>query len=157
MSEDKNKDFMTCSDQAKANEFAKFFSSVQTKEPDDTWAPLNRPDIKEQLVLEITEESLMKRLCKLKTSKSPGPDSIHPRVVFEVRHAIVKPLLYIFKTSVKTSTIPAPWKDANITAIFKKGDKHVSGNYRPVSLTSIACKILESFIVAILILPPIIT
>ena len=55
----------------------------------------------------------------------------------------------IFWTSVNTGTLPQASKEANISAIFKKGCKHhehVSGNYRPVSLTSIACKLLESFI-----------
>ena len=88
----------------------------------------------------------MKKLCKIKTNKSPGPDSIHPRVLYEIREVLVSPLLIIFQTSVRTGTIPDPWRDANITAILKKDDKHVAGNYRPVSLTSIACKLLESFV-----------
>ena len=146
LTDNKDKDLMTCSDQEKANEFAKFFSSVQTREPPGTWAPPVRPDIKEKIILEITEETLLKKLGRLKTSKSPGPDSIHPRVLSEIRQVLVEPLLSIFQTSVKACKIPDPWRDANITAIFKKGDKHVAGNYRPVSLTSICCKLLESFV-----------
>ena len=42
--------------------------------------------------------------------------------------------------------LPADWKSANVTPIFKKGDRSKSGNYRPVSLTSVACKIMESII-----------
>ena len=38
------------------------------------------------------------------------------------------------------------WKDAKVTAIFKKGSRLKSSNYRPVSLTSIPCKILERII-----------
>ena len=37
-------------------------------------------------------------------------------------------------------------KDAHISTIFKKGNKSEPGNYRPVSLTSIVCKLIESII-----------
>ena len=82
----------------------------------------------------------------MKISKSAGPDGVHPRVLNELQVVIAKPLTMIFCTSVNTGTLPQAWKEANNSAIFKKGCKHVSGNYRPVSLTSIACKLLESFI-----------
>ena len=42
--------------------------------------------------------------------------------------------------------MPNDWKVANVSCIFKKGDKSVPGNYRPVSLTSVVCKILERII-----------
>jgi retron-type reverse transcriptase len=42
--------------------------------------------------------------------------------------------------------IPEDWKNANVTAIFKKGGKNSPGNYRPVSLTSNICKIMERII-----------
>ena len=42
--------------------------------------------------------------------------------------------------------VPCDWKKANVTAIFKKGDKTSPCNYRPVSLTSQVCKILESIV-----------
>ena len=42
--------------------------------------------------------------------------------------------------------MPKDWKCAEVTAIFKKGAKSDPGNYRPVSLTSVVCKVLESFV-----------
>jgi hypothetical protein len=38
------------------------------------------------------------------------------------------------------------WKSANVTPIFKKGTRSEPGNYRPVSLTSVCCKLLESIL-----------
>jgi hypothetical protein len=42
--------------------------------------------------------------------------------------------------------VPDSWKIRQITALFKKGDKKLASNYRPVSLTSIICKITEKLI-----------
>ena len=36
--------------------------------------------------------------------------------------------------------------DANVSPVFKKGDVHLAENYRPVSLTSVSCKLLERVI-----------
>ena len=68
------------------------------------------------------------------------------KIVAHVFYDILEPFAIIFQTSVSTSTLPHEWKVSNITAIYKKGDKHEPGNYRPVSLTSIMCRILESII-----------
>ena len=38
------------------------------------------------------------------------------------------------------------WKDANVSRIFKKGSKSDPGNYRPVSLTSVSCKVMEAIL-----------
>ena len=46
----------------------------------------------------------------------------------------------------KNGSIPSAWKKAEVKPIFKKGDKSSPGNYRPVSLTSIVCKIFEGFV-----------
>lgn len=43
--------------------------------------------------------------------------------------------------------IPSSSKCANITPVFKIGDKSLVTNYRPVALTSVLCKLLEGFVV----------
>ena len=60
--------------------------------------------------------------------------------------SLCTPLARILETSNKTGLLPEDWKCANITTIFKKGNKKVAGNYRPISLTSIVCKLMESLV-----------
>jgi hypothetical protein len=59
---------------------------------------------------------------------------------------LVPALVLIFRRSIQHGEVPDDWKQANVTPIFKKGAKSDPGNYRPVSLTSVCCKILESVI-----------
>jgi hypothetical protein len=42
--------------------------------------------------------------------------------------------------------LPTDWKEAQVTPSFKKCDKNCPGNYRPVSLTSVVCKVMESVV-----------
>ena len=56
------------------------------------------------------------------------------------------PLASIFSKCQEEGVVPEDWKLANVTPIFKKGSKSAPGNYRPVSLTCIICKVMESLI-----------
>jgi len=71
---------------------------------------------------------------------------LHSRVLLEVRKEIVAPLTHLFKLSVDTATLPYDWKIGEITVIHKNGSKANVSNYRPISLTSVVCKIAESLI-----------
>ena len=42
--------------------------------------------------------------------------------------------------------LPEDWKLANVTPVLKNGQRNLPNNYRPISLTSQACKVLESII-----------
>ena len=55
-------------------------------------------------------------------------------------------LRIIFQGSVTTGKLPLSWLQANITQIFKKGDRTLPSNYCPISLISICCKLLEHII-----------
>ena len=138
----------TGSDQEKAEVLAKFFTSVFTEEPEGIWQLPKREPVKHDMLImiDLSEETVKKLLLNVNTSKSPGPDGIHPRVLKEASNSIAKPLSIIFETSLNTGKLPLEWKQANITAIYKKGDKKEAGNYRPVSLTSVICKIMETLI-----------
>jgi len=52
----------------------------------------------------------------------------------------------LFKSSFRNKCLPSEWKYANITPLYKKGSRSDPGNYRPVSLTSIVCKLMEFII-----------
>ena len=55
-------------------------------------------------------------------------------------------VVLIFQTSLDCGRLPKAWKEAFITPLFKKGDRSKPANYRPVSLISICCKLLEHII-----------
>ena len=125
-----------------------FFSSVFTH--DDPNCVFVANDIKENVnrleSLEVTENKVKAKLDKLKPFSAPGPDCLSPFILKELSNELCKPLAIIFNRSLKEKYVPVEWKNANITPIFKKGSRFEPGNYRPVSLTSVICKVLESLI-----------
>ena len=134
------------SDAEKADILNKFFCSVFTNENISNIPTLINRTTTILDDITFTEEKVFRCLEKLKVSKSPGPDGIHNKVLFELRHVLCKPLTKFFNLSMRTSTFPMKWKEANVTALFKKGNKNLTENYRPVSLTSTVCKIMESLV-----------
>ena len=96
--------------------------------------------------INITLELVRDKLLKLNINKSCGPDDIHPHVLQKTANAMCKPLQLIFQMSLEKGECPDDWKTANVTPIHKKGDRTDPSNYRPVSLTSQVCKILESIV-----------
>ncbi len=137
----------TSNNKHKANILSKFFSSVFTDEPPGDIPRIPNKHCSEDMPrLIITELMVEKKLTELNPNKSPGPDSMHPRLLKELAQELKKPLTMLFNKSLQDTQLPEIWKRAKITAIFKKGDRKHAGNYRPVSLTSIICKVFEKLI-----------
>ena len=127
-----------------------YFSSVFTKE-DISSLPV--ADAKFQGAksdylgpLFVTPELVAKKIKAMKDNKSPGVDGIPPKLLMETVEQISIPLARVFNLSLKEGVVPFEWKEANIIPLFKKGSRNKSENYRPVSLTSVICKLLERLI-----------
>ena len=137
---------MATTDQEKAEALNQFFTGVFTKETQPI-PVFEQREIQHQLCIPIiTSQDVLKKLTKMKPNKSPGPDGIHPRPIRELGDSIAKPIAHIINKTLAKGEIPSEWKEANVTPVFKKGKKSECGNYRPVSLTSVVCKLAESII-----------
>ncbi|KAH3694002.1 hypothetical protein DPMN_081441 [Dreissena polymorpha] len=143
---DDKKESLTETDYEKANVLGEFFSSVFTQEPNDKLPDIQLKDCPIEDEIDITVELVKKKLDELVINKSPEPDQISPRILKELSSTLALPICIIFKNSIDTSTLPDEWKTAHISAIYKKGDKKDAGNYRPVSLTCILCKLLKKIV-----------
>ena len=85
-------------------------------------------------------------MLELNPNKAAGPDKIRPNVLRELAEIIAPAITRIYRASFKQGKTPDIWKEANMTPIFKKGEKYRASNYRPVSLTRIICKQMEHII-----------
>lgn len=94
----------------------------------------------------VSESFINLKLISLKLNTSPGPDNIHPRILFELRDVITPYLKCMFDMSLSEGKIPQDWQHSTITVIHKKGKKSSIENYRPISLTCVVCKVLESIV-----------
>ena len=94
----------------------------------------------------ISCNGILKLLENLKPFKVAGPDKLKPLLLKELREEMAQIIQIIFEHPLQTGKLPADWCKAQVTPIFKKGTKSSAANYRPISLTSIICKVLEHII-----------
>ena len=94
--------------------------------------------------VQFMPEKVTKKTSKLKVSLSSGPDSISSRFLTDNVTSLALPLSVLFNKSFQSGVVPVDWRTANVTPIFKKGSIGDPGNYHPISLTSIPCKVKES-------------
>ena len=86
---------------------------------------------------------MRKLFYNLSPGKAAGPNNISPHVLKELAEEVAPILTLIFQSSVDTGSLPVDWKDVHVTPVFKKREQYDPANYRPVSLTSVCCKVLE--------------
>ncbi|MEG5283615.1 RNA-directed DNA polymerase, partial [Klebsiella pneumoniae] len=127
----------------------KTFSKVFTKENNRVPDPIKIFQGSDEEMLSIKEiqaHEVRKYLPKIDPNKSRDPDDISPRVLKEYSDQLEYPITLLFNKSLAQGRIPGAWKKANITPIFKKGNKKQAFNYRPISLTSVVMKLFEKII-----------
>ena len=86
----------------------------------------------------------------MNVNEALGPDEMHPRVLKELAPELGQMFAHLFQQSVDTSEIPKEWSLANICSLYKKGERSLACNYRPVSQTCVHANYLNILFAQIL-------
>ena len=139
-------------DKRKADLLNNYFASACV--PDDGTLPLFESRLTDSVnefieSIDFTDNKLITsiRRTKNKSKFSCGPDNYPALILTELCPVIVTPLSLIFNSFMSIGKLPSDWKKAVVTPIFKKGSMSDCANYRPISQTSIFCKLMERVIV----------
>ena len=121
---------LTSSDQETVEVLGQYFKDMFTTEdikdiPVETESKSDWSDTN----VDFSVDSIIKKLQKLPTDKSPGPDGIHNLLLHNCAAEVAEPLSLIFKASFKSGILPQEWKSANVVPIFKKGARNDRANY----------------------------
>ena len=139
------------SDTDKANLLNGYFASVCTQ--DDGSQPHFTPRVAAgDGINSITfdELKLVAAVRRMKTKRptSSGPDGYPVTLLRNTVGVLAQPLSDMFTSFMSVSKLPSSWKTAHVTPIYKKGPSSDPANYRPISQTSVFCKLLERVVVA---------
>ena len=132
--------------EGKCEILANQFTSVFTENCDDPYSDtdLHGPSYPPFSKL-IIKEGVHKLLEDINPNKACGPDQVPCKVLKELATELA-PVSTFFQQLLHTGDMPTAWLTAWIAHIFKKGPWSEPENYRPVSLTYIACKLFEHII-----------
>ena len=91
----------------------------------------------------VSCKGMFKLLKNLKLHKAAGPDDVPLMLLKEAADEIAPAITLLFQASLNQGNTPSTWRKALVVPIFKKGSKSDASNYRPISLTSVLCKLCE--------------
>lgn len=94
----------------------------------------------------FTTNGILFLIEKLKLSSSSGIDEINSKFLKNTKYVCASFLCLLFSQSLLTEHLPEDWKKGKVVPIFKSGNKNSPLNYRPISLTSVPCKLMEHVI-----------
>lgn len=94
----------------------------------------------------ILHSEVKKAIDTQKEEKAAGPDGIHNEILKHSKEVLTLVLTEMFNKVISTEIIPQQWTESNIILLYKKGDKHDIGNYRPISLMSNIYKVFAKII-----------
>ena len=102
----------------------------------------------------VATEDVFIKLAKLNPYKANGPDGIPSWLLKENADILADPVRKILNCSYSECHFPQTWKEADIVPLPKQNPvRDINKHLRPVSLTSIASRIAEDFVVQDFIKP----
>ena len=135
-------------DKQRADILNSFFSSVGSQ--DDGYLPDMKPRVGNGVNFNHVyfSSAVLRAINKLKPNMAAGPDGIPPLLFKRLNACLAEPLSLMYNSFFSIHQIPSMWSKAIITPVFKAGSSSDAANYRPISLTCVACKIMERVVVA---------
>ena len=94
----------------------------------------------------VEAELISKTIKNLPNKNSCGCDGINTNLFKIIEPAITQSLTILINQVLHVGLFPDKLKIAKVIPIYKKGDKRIYGNYRPISLLPTISKVLERII-----------
>jgi hypothetical protein len=133
--------------ESKANllqdQYSNVFSNPEKANLNNDYSDICNEEIND---IEITLKDVTDAIKEIPTHAAPGPDKLPAVVLKECADQLSKGVLMIWRKSLDTGEIPDILKLQTIIPLFKKGNKTLPENYRPVSLTSHLTKLFERIV-----------
>lgn len=137
-------------DLSKAENFATYFSMNFANNFDTTKTLKNLPNSPnpENTIENVNFNVLdfLEIIMYKKDKNNISPDFISFRTLKKFHLTLAKPITDLFQLSLNSGKLPNIWKKSIILPFYKKGDRNLLTNYRPISLTCSSCRILEKII-----------
>ena len=137
-----------------SNAFNSYFATIGEKLANKSCSTTNlnyskylrRQHVDTMFLAPTTEEEVFKLIKSLNSNKAAGLDGFHARTIKLTTPYVIKPLTHILNQSINQAIVPDEMRISKVIPIYKKGERSLPGNYRPISLLSIFEKILEKLI-----------
>ena len=126
----------------KVNLLNDFFHSVYTPKHSFSVEDIN-PMNPNLINFCISKQKINQIQSELDITKARGPNGYPPIFYQKTAKPMTDVLYLVFKNIKRSRKIPDQWKIASVTPIYKKGDRRLVTNYRPVSLLNIDSNIFE--------------
>ena len=145
---DKNTDSIIETEEQIAETFAAQFQSVfeQNSIASNIMPTLPLSTEREITSICFTPDKVQGALESLKINSSPGPGDTQAVFLSKCKQSLCNPLAAAMNDILNTGHFPEIWKTAVVIPIFKKGNKLLAANYRPISLTCTPCKCMEKIV-----------
>ena len=107
---------------------------------------IKRNNPESRFSFELTSTNEVEALIReIKTNKPMGIDTIPPKILVLLKESISEPVKNIINLMVSEGCFPDQTKISSITPAYKKGERTLKTNYRPISILPAVSKLLEKF------------